>query len=229
MKILMFLSLLLLAVPYQTPVQNSAPVNVISYKWVRAKRTYTGPDTGAVPPASAMIPANKNFARNVRLNDPQGVRDPNADTIDGRSAEIEKNVQESRAPRSKQVDGFTYTIKVRNTSANAIEVLFWEYEFVDPLNANNITRHQFFCGVSIRSGKDKELEGFSTTNPSNIIDIDALASKKSNPFQEAVVINRIEYADGAIWQRSDWSLKDVKATYERALKEAWVPGMCKSL
>ena len=66
------------------------------------------------------------------------------------------------------------------------------------------------------------------SNPSNVISVDSLA-KKGNTFQEKVVINRVEYADGTIWQRQDWSLKDVKNTYERALKETWVPGMCKNL
>jgi hypothetical protein len=184
---------------------------------------------GMTPPASAMIPANKNFSRNVRANEPMGVRDPNADTLDGRSAQIEKNVQEARSPKVKQVDGFAYRVKVQNSGTNLIEVLFWEYQFADQSNPTNVTRHQFLCGVNIRPGKDKELEGFSVSGPSNLIDVDSLAKKSTNPFQERILINRVEYSDGTVWQRQGWDLKDVKATYDRALKEPWVPGMCKSL
>jgi hypothetical protein len=232
MKILLFLSLLFpLVLVQQSPANDGSAVSVLSYKWSRARRLMEKPESGEgiTPPASAMIPANKNFARNVRANEPMGVRDPNADTLDGRSAQIEKNVQEARSPHVKQLDGFAYRVKVQNTGTSVIEVLFWEYQFVDSLNTTNVTRHQFLCGVSLRPGKDKELEGFSISSPSNVIDVDSLAKKNTNPFQETILINRVEYSDGAIWQRQGWNLKDVKATYERALKEPWVPGMCKSL
>lgn len=231
MKILLFLTVLLsLMIPQQSQVNDASAIAVLSYKWMRARRVIENPEAdGITPPASAMIAANKNFARNVRVNDPQGVRDPNADTLDGRSAQMEKNVQEARSPRMKPVDGFSYRIKVQNNATNAIEVLFWEYQFSDGSNQPNVTRHQFICGVSIRPGKDKELEGFSMTSPGGVINVDALTRKSPNPLQENVVINRVEYADGSMWQRSDWSLKEVKPTYERALKEPWLPGMCKTL
>jgi len=229
MKLLLFLPLLLLVVPQQPASSENSQVDVVSYKWEKARRVMElGQGSSMTPPASAMIAANKNFARNVRANDPPGVRDPNADTLDGRSAQIEKNVQEARAPESKPVDGFTYKAKVQNNSPNVIEVLFWEYEVFDQVGSSGMTRHQFICGVSIRPNTKTELVGFSLANPSNVISVDSLA-KKGNTFQEKVVINRVEYADGTIWQRQDWSLKDVKNTYDRALKETWVPGMCKNL
>jgi hypothetical protein len=231
MKILLFVPLLLaLLIPQQTSTSNTSSVEVVSYKWTPARRTVENAEAnGIVPPASAMIPQNKNFARNVRMNEPAGVRDPNADTVDGRSAELEKAVQQSRAPKTKTVDGFSYRAKVRNTAEKAIEILFWEYQFFDPLAPETLTRHQFLCGVDIRSGKDKELEGFTITAPSNVVNVDTLAKGTKSPFQEKIVINRVEYVDGSIWQRPDWSLKELKASYERALHSPWVPGMCKPL
>src|SRR4029078_7216401 len=106
---------------------------------------------------------------------------------------------------------------------------FWEYQFIDPSNPATVARHQFLCGVDIHSGKDKDLEGFSVTAPSNVVSADSMANGAKNPFQEKVVINRVEYVDGTIWQRPDWSLKEIKASYERALASPWSPGMCKGL
>ena len=232
MKNLFLLPLLLLTtVPHQTTTQEKPPVDVLSFKWSRSRHSMEKADTsGITPPASAMIPQNKNFARNVRVNDPAGVRDPNADTIDGRSAAIEKTVSESRSSQSKQVDGYAYRIKVQNMAANQIEILFWEYQSMDTNDATSLTRRQFLCGVSIKPGKDKELEGFSLSGPSGVINVENVAvNKELNPVQEKIVINRVEFADGTIWQRKDWSLKDVRISYERALKEPWVPGMCKGL
>ena len=231
MKILVFLSLLLFFVIPQQPQSNSGPsMTVVSFKWSPARRTIeksTNDET--TTPARAVIPQNKTFARNVRINEPQGVRDPNADTIDGRSAAIDKSVQEARSPKSRLVDGYSYRIKVENTAEKIVEILFWEFQSVDPANTSSLTRRQFLCGVNIRPGKDSNLEGFSISSPSNVVNVDTLAKKDQNPLQERIVINRIEYADGTIWQRKDWHLNEVKASYQRALNEPWVLGMCKGL
>lgn len=114
MKLLVFPILFGLLIPWQTPNSNNetSPLIVTSFKWSHARRMVdTKPDGGTVP-ARAMIPQNKNFARNARVNDPAGVRDPNADTLDGRSEALEKSVQESRTAKPKPMDGYAYRIKV---------------------------------------------------------------------------------------------------------------------
>jgi hypothetical protein len=231
MKMLFFVPLIcsVLLIPQQTS-NDTSQIDVMAYKWSKARRTLEKGESseGITPPASAMIPQNKNFARNARVNDPTGVRDPNADTLDGRGAQLEKNVQEARSPQTKQVEGFAYRVKFKNSSSNVVEILFWEYQFIDPANESNPTRHQFLCGVSLAQGKEKELEGFSVSSPSSVVSVESLGKKEST-FREKILINRVEYADGSIWQRKDWSLKEVKASYERALKEKWQPGMCKGL
>ncbi|HSB28773.1 MAG TPA: hypothetical protein VLE19_12990 [Pyrinomonadaceae bacterium] len=231
MKILLFVPLLFLALNIpQLSSADTAPVTISDFKWSKARRPVETSQNveGLTPPASAMIAQNKNFARNVRVNEPMGVRDPNADTLDGRSAQLEKNVQEARSPQTKQVDGFAYRVKVKNAGDKVVEVLFWEYQFLDPTNAENVTRHQFLCGLTLAQGKEKELEGFSVSNPSSVVNVEALGMRASRD-RERVVINRVEFADGSMWQRRDWTLKEVKGSYERALREPWLPGMCKSL
>ena len=89
-----------------------------------------------------------------------------------------------------------------------------------------MARRQFLCGVDIPAGKGKELEGFSLSGPSDVVDVKTL---DSGGFKEKVLINRIEYSDGTIWQRKAWNLAEVKGSYERVLREPWLPGMCKAL
>lgn len=231
MKLLFVFPILLgLLIPYQTvnTPDASSPLTVANFKWSRARRTVDTPVPEGTVPARAMIPQNRNFARNARINDPQGVRDPNADTLDGRSAAIEKSVQESRTAKPKAQDGFAYKIKVQNTAKKAVEIVFWEYQFHDPADPSLVARRQFLCGVDIPGEKSKELEGFSLSGP-GVVNVSTLADKSENPFKEKVLINRVEYADGSIWQRNGWSLAEVKASYERVLREQWVPGMCKGL
>ena len=225
MKALLLLpALLALVIPFQ---DDNSPLKVTGYKWSHARQKIELPPAqGTVPPAQQMIPQNRNFARNARVNDSQGVRDPNADTVDGRSAALERSVADSRAPQTKTMDGFAYRIKVQNQSANIVEIVFWEYQFQDPAQPDLIARRQFLCGVNIPGGKGKELEGFSLSGPSDVINVKTLAS---NTFKETVLINRVEYSDGSIWQRKGWNLADVKGSYERVLREQWVPGTCKGL
>jgi len=226
MKILLLLSLLLsLPIVWQTAVDS--PLTVNSFKWMRARRTIEAPEAEGNAPARAMIPQNRIFARTARVNDPAGTRDPNADTIDGRSAALEKSVAESRSPKPQPMDGYAYRIKVQNTIKKVVEIVFWEYQFRDPANPDEVARRQFLCGVNIPEGKSKELEGFSLSGPSDVVDVKTLDSGAA--FKESAVINRVEYSDGTIWQRKAWSLAEVKSSYERALREPWLPGMCKGL
>jgi hypothetical protein len=232
MKILLLLSLLpSLLIPFQGPTitADGSQLTVTTFKWTRARRVIEAPAAEGNAPARAMIPQNRIFARNQRVNDPAGARDPNADTLDGRSAALEKSVAESRAPQSQRMDGYAYRIKVQNVATKAIEIVFWEYQFHDPANPELVARRQFLCAVDISAGKGKELEGFSLSGPSDVVDVKTLASTSPNPFKENVLINRVEYTDGSMWQRKGWSSREVKASVDRVLREPWAPGTCKSL
>ena len=229
MKTVFLLWLLLsLLVPFQGPIVSSenSPLTVANFKWSRSRRNVETPEVEGNAPARAMIPQNRNFARNSRINDPRGVRDPNADTLDGRSAAMEKSVAESRAPKSQPLDGYAYRIKVRNPTTKVIEIIFWEYQFQDPATPDFVARRQFLCGVNIPAGKGKDLEGFSLSGPSDVVNVKTL---DSGGFKESVLINRVEFSDGSIWQRKAWNLAEVKGSYDRVLREPWLPGTCKAL
>ena len=154
MKTLLLLSLLLsFLIPFQSPTNNGSPLTVTHFKWSRERRTIQAPVVEGNAPARAMIPQNRNFARNQRINDPAGARDPNADTIDGRSAALEKSVAESRARKPEPMDGYAYKIKVQNPGPKVVEAVFWEYRFHDPANPDLVARRQFLCAINIGSGK----------------------------------------------------------------------------
>lgn len=226
MKSILPLLLLIGLLPQnQSPVisNEGSPVTVVSFKWFKDRQSIT-PTDGASTPAAAMIPQNKNFERNRRANTPPGDRDPNLDTVDGRSAALEKAVQESRAP--KPVDGFAYRTKVHNASTKPIEIIFWEYQFRETADAAPLLRRQFLCGVAIKPEKDKELQAFSLSGPRDVVTVDVLAKKSGD---EKVVINRVEYADGSIWQRKDWNFGEVRLGYARAVATPWGSEMCRGL
>jgi hypothetical protein len=210
-----------------SPMQDDSPVAVVSQKWARSQLTVEQANSGMVGPAPAMTAANKNFERQRRGNASAGERDPNADSLDGRSAALERAVQDSRAPRP--VDGFAYRLRVQNPGSKTINAIFWEYEFIDPANPNAMARRQFVCGVHIKSGKEKEIQAFSVSGPSDVIHVETLAKKSKTSFMEKGVINRVEYGDGSAWQRKDWNFGEVRLTYANALRTSWGGEMCRGL
>lgn len=233
MRIFLLLPFLLTPLP---PFQNApgasdgSPMNVVGYKWTKLRQVVEKPDTQGSAPAPAMIPANRNFERNRRVNDPAGVRDPNADTIDGRSAALDKAVRESRSPKTVEVDGFAYKVKVQNAGQKVAEIVFFEYQFTETAAPANMTRRQFLCGVNIKPGKEKELLAFSLSGPSDVISVGSLSARDAALFQEKVLINRVEYSDGSIWQRKGWDFAEIKAAYNRAVGTPWDPAeMCRGL
>lgn len=230
MKIFLLLPLFIVMAFPRLPAQTQTAdggISILGFKWSKIHQTIDpGPDDPL--PASAVTAADKNFNRTSRINDPAGRRDPNADTLDTRQAELEKNSRAAEKPGSKTINAFTYQAKIRNDSKQAIEVIFWEYQFVDPANAGNNTRRQFMCGVNLKPDKEKELQAFSVSGPPNAVD--ATGAGAAKPFQEKVIVNRIEYADGKSWMRKDWNANEIKAGYQKAMATPWSPNeMCRGL
>jgi hypothetical protein len=227
MKVSLLITLLLASL---ASAQNSqilsgeTSVIVLGSKWLSVHRTFKKEVPNMAPPPE-MTAGNKNAGRIARVNNPQ-IPDPNETTIDGRSAAIEKIVQEARTADPKPLDGFTYLAKIRNGGKQAIEIVFWEYQFIDTAS-KDVTRHQFLCGVKIKPDKEKEVEAFSMMRPSSVVDAGTLVNNKA--LQEKVLINRVEYADGTIWQRRDWSFAAIRENYKRAIETPWGNEMCRSL
>jgi hypothetical protein len=231
MRILLLLPLLLTFIaPGQDAggTQEDSLVVVLDFKYLKSRQTVErlGPPTTA--PAADMITAKNVSPRNSRPQQPVGARDPSTETIDARSAALEKNVQEARSPKSTPVDGFSYQAKIRNRHKQNIEIVFWEYQFKELSNPTNVVRRQFLCSVKIKPDKERELQAFSVLGPSDVISVDSLTNKSGNLFEEKVVINRVEYADGSILQRKDWNFAEVKSRIEWAVKTPWKSEMCRS-
>lgn len=229
MRTLLLLPLLLLpGSSGQNPpaAADESPVAVLSFKWFRDRQQAENAATVTSAPAPAMIAANKNFEKQRRINSPAGERDPNKDTLDGRGAELERIVQESREP--EPVVGFTYQVKLQNGSSKPIQTIFWEYRFKESANPANVTRRQFICSVTIKPEKDRDLRVFSLSGPSDVVNIKSLSKESGAQFEEAVLINRVEYADGTFWQRQGWDVNELKLI-PRARSDTRNMPVCRSL
>lgn len=234
MKTFLLLPLLaILFLPVQsppTPPADGSQIAVVGFKWAKSRQTIQTPTDDKPMPARAVTQADKNLERNARINDPAGKRDPNADTLDARGAALEKSVRDAQQAEGKTVDAFAYQAKIHNFSKQVVEIVFWEYQFIDATNPGNVTRRQFLCGTNLKPDKDKDLLASSLAGPPNTVSAASLANKTDSPFQEKVIINRVEFADGKSWMRKDWNAGEIKASYQRAMATPWSPNeMCRAL
>jgi len=204
-------------------------VSVIDHKWERIRIAGEKISTGDVPPVRAVIPENKQRQRAARETMPQGAVVPNEYTTDGRSAALEKNVQEARSVKTADLNGFRYSAHIRNMGDRKIEIVFWEYRFRELANAENFVRRQFLCSVKIKPGEKAEVFANSTLGPSELISAESLTDSSGRLFDEKVIINRIEYSDGAVLQRQEWKMKEIESALKKATSTPWGREVCRAL
>lgn len=230
---LRFLILLLFSVavfPGQGPFVSSdtSSLQVLEFKWSKSRQFLEKVEPVTIVPARPETAANRNYERN-KVNATAGTRDPYLDSWEGRSAALEKSIQQARTPPNKPLEGFRYQIKVQNTAARAADIVFWEYQFIDPSNPAVQTRRQFLCAVKIEPSKAKEIHAFSLSGPSEVVSVESLGANSNGSLKENVLINRVEYVDGTIWQRKDWKFAEIKLAYSRAVSMPWGKEMCRGL
>jgi hypothetical protein len=225
MKTLLLLPILLVfgyTIQNPAPRSDSSPVAVVSYKWFKDRQPVENA-VASTAPQPAPIAADKNFERQKRVNAMAGDRDPHADTLDARGAELDRIVQESRT--APPAEGFVYLVKLQNAGPKPIQTVFWEYQFTESANPQNVTHRRFRCSFKMKPEQSRDLQIFSLGGPSDVISVKSLAKGSGIQFVETVVIDRVEYLDGSFWQRTDWTF-DVSKLVVKPHSDPQRPSMC---
>lgn len=221
--------LILLIAPACFAQNEDSLVTILNSSWQRARQAAKKTDNEAVRPVRMMTQENKYYQRSARDQQTKGAIDPNEYTVDGRSAALEKNVQEARSAKPDDAIGYAYLANVKNESDRTVEVVFWEYRFTELANPLNVVRRQFLCTANLKPGEKMELSAFSLLGPSDVISAESLAKTEGRLFDEKVLINRVEFKDGAILQRREWKMAEVKKAVERATSTAWGKEICRGI
>jgi len=199
---------------YQSWSQNppatsdTAPIVTTYFRWFRdqqrAEKVVVPPRTDPPP----TIEANQRVSQVQKTEGTAPERDPNLDKLENRSASLDKIGQESS--ESPLVQGFTYEVKFKNLDSRQAQTIFWEYQFKEIANPENTSRHRFVCSVKIKADKDRQIQVFSTFGPATVINVKNLGKGSGNHFAESVVIDRIEFEDGSVWQRTGWDFDQAR-------------------
>jgi hypothetical protein len=225
MLALLLLPILLVFSPtQQNPAagDEQSPVVAISFHWFKDRQAAEKVVLPARVPQPSMIEPEKSIGRNARTDGTKPEPDPNREKIETRSGSLDQIA--AQASESHQVDGFTYEVKFKNVNPKQMLTIFWEYQFKETVAPENTSRYRFACGVKIKPDKEKVVQVFSTHSPGGVINVKNLSKASSKQFDESVVIDRIEFEDGSVWQRRDWNFAEAKTAVSKRDRS----GICRS-
>lgn len=94
---------------------------------------------------------------------------------------------------------YKYKVKLMNTDAREVRAVYWSFETRQSLRPDDVARREFYCSGKIKPGKGREFVAEAPKAPSLTVGADTAAGP------DQVVINRVEYKDGTVWQRPGWS------------------------
>ena len=95
---------------------------------------------------------------------------------------------------------FIYTAKIKNNRTAAITQIDWDHVFYERETENEVGRQEFTSDEQIGPGKTKELTVTTTSPPTRTVSVTSLNLEERDRFTEKIVLLRIKYADGRVWQ-----------------------------
>jgi hypothetical protein len=206
MRILLILLLLvpviLIKVRSQEPADGPPDLQIGEYSSSKFRTYGSASDYGIYNNSNT----NKADPRSRDLIYREEIR--NRNSIENRSRdmlELEQSVRREAAD-AKQLDLFRYRVSLKNTGAKIVKSVFWDYQVSNSDDFSDVTHRQFRCSAKIKPNENERFEGFSGLPPSRVV------TASGETFKQRVVINRIEYADGTFWQRSEWREPEIVAT-----------------
>lgn len=95
---------------------------------------------------------------------------------------------------------FIYKAKIKNTHTAAITQIDWDHVFYERGTENEMGRQQFTSDEHVGPGKTKELTVTTTSPPTHTVSVTSLNLEERDRFTEKIIIIRVKYADGRVWQ-----------------------------
>lgn len=178
---------------------NAPEVELVKFSWSKERLNWEGNPFGG---------PNENFHQmQFRARSEKRVSDAKRSN----SAEIGKFEKEAKADAvivetanknsSQPRYYFLYRASMKNVSTKVIKEIDWDYVFTDAATDEELDRRQFTSVQTIGPNKQKELTFMLQTPPTRRISVHSLDKKERVGINESVVIVRVQYADGSVWEQ----------------------------
>ncbi|MDX6696377.1 MAG: hypothetical protein QOF02_3980 [Blastocatellia bacterium] len=188
----------------QSQVASTNPPDIAISKasW---SRSYIKPDFNdssffSAETGSGLFDGNNNSVTVIRARVSSTTPLPTTHEVPARKKDPYK-IDSYKPAAAPFANGYRYQATLRNTGTRTIKALEWEYVFTDTIDQNIVTRHRFRTRTKIAPGKEKNLNELSKAAPTSVINARAVEKNPSQPFTEQVIITRILYTDGSVWER----------------------------
>jgi hypothetical protein len=179
--------LLLVLIAVSPPLQQQVPERkepdllVVKFSWAK-QRQNSGLIRGAQRPGGP-------------------IATPQTDDRDMGSRKTILRSSEKKAASTLEVQGDTYLLRleVKNTGPRVVRNLIWEFR--PTAMSDDYEPKQYLCKLQVKPKDKKVLTLWTPFAPVKVIRVDV----RMDALKDGeVVINKIEYADGAVWKRDDW-------------------------
>ena len=125
---------------------------------------------------------------------------PESDRID-REARADQSIIAARHRSKPARYAFLYKASFSNTGERPTKTIDWDYVFTDAATGEELGRREFTSAVKIAPGKSRELSFMVPAPPTRKISAQALDRKEREGLTERVVLVRVIYEDGTVWER----------------------------
>jgi hypothetical protein len=208
MRVLIFLVVLMsLAFAGQIKAQETAKIQVVKFTWSMYNQRNLLEDRDFLDkeeddPLTAKIEKQRQKS------------------IDTQSRELAKVESDAKKGAPSILDKiFLFELQIKNLDEKPVKSFIWEYRLSRESSPPDSSGRRFLCVEKIKAGDSKTLKIISYLPPVNVIDASAASEKAGKNPAAAVIINRVEYADGTVWKRPDWDDSKYKLDSPRLIEK----------
>jgi len=184
--------------PAAAPPAETHGLSVVKYSWSKERINWEGDPFGGTV-------ENFDDLRRRRADERRFERAKASGNI-GEANKVEREMRSEQVIKSQQVPAppryaFHYKVSLRNDGAKAVKELDWDYVFTDSATNEELGRHKFTSEGRVPAGKGKEFSFFIPNPPTLRVSAYALDKNERAGLQERVILVRVLYEDGTVWQK----------------------------
>jgi len=96
---------------------------------------------------------------------------------------------------------YVYKIKAKNNGLKTIKALYWEYQFLYPDTQRVLGTHRAVSSKKLLPGKTTVFKAEMAEPPVAFVSNAEFDKEFQLKFTERLIILRVDYTDGSVWQR----------------------------
>lgn len=174
-----------------------APVAVVKHSWTKERINWEAdPFSGPVE--------NFDDMRRRRADERRLERARGSGNI-AEAAKVEREMRSEQVIKARPPAPpryvFHYKVSVKNNTDKTIKSIDWDYVFFSANTQSEAGRLEFTSEEKIGPGKSKEINVMARKPPAKTISVYALDKRERQGLDGEIVIVRVEYTDGTVWQR----------------------------